>query len=302
MRMTTHVGVWCLVCLAGMFLLVAGAGAQEAKGPGAPNAEKLGWHLGCQAYSFNRFTFFEAIDKVNALGLKWIEAYPGQALSPEKRDVKFSHDASPLALEEVKLKLHSAGVTLINYGVVNLPNNEAECRKVFDFAKKMGIETIVSEPSDASKEAFDLIDRLCQEYDINVAIHNHPGSPKRPNYRYWDPKYVLQLCEGRSKHIGSCADTGHWMRSGVNPVEALKLLEGRVVSFHFKDLNKFGPSAHDVPWGTGEGDVDGMLAEVYRQGFKGVFSVEYEHNWENSVPEIAQGVAYFDQVAAKLAK
>ena len=31
---------------------------------GAPNAEKLGWRLGCQAYSFNRFTFFDAIDKI----------------------------------------------------------------------------------------------------------------------------------------------------------------------------------------------------------------------------------------------
>ena len=38
------------------------------------------------------------------------------------------------------------GITLVNYGVVGLPNNEAECRKVFDFAKEMGIETIVSEP------------------------------------------------------------------------------------------------------------------------------------------------------------
>ena len=158
----------------------------------------------------------------------------------------------------------------------------------------MGIETICSEPP---PEAFDLIDKLCQEYDISVAIHNHP----KPS-RYWDPDKVLEVCEGRSKYIGACADTGHWMRSGVNPLDALRKLEGRIVSFHFKDLNKSGGGAHDVPWGTGEGDVDGMLAEVYRQGFKGVFSAEYEHNWENSVPEIAQGVAYFDQVAAKLAK
>lgn len=50
-----------------------------------------------------------------------------------------------------------------------LPNDEAQCRKVFDFAKEMGIETIVSEPP---KEAFDLIEKLCEEYKINVAIHN----------------------------------------------------------------------------------------------------------------------------------
>ena len=45
---------------------------------GAPHAEKLGWRLGCQAYSFNKYTFYEAIDKVQSLGLHYIEAYPGQ--------------------------------------------------------------------------------------------------------------------------------------------------------------------------------------------------------------------------------
>ena len=40
-----------------------------------------GWRLGTQAYSFNRYTFFEAIEKTASLGLDWIEAYPGQTLS-----------------------------------------------------------------------------------------------------------------------------------------------------------------------------------------------------------------------------
>ena len=55
------------------------AAADLAKG--APNAEKLGWRLGCQAYSFNRFTFFEAVDKTASLGLHYIEGYPGQRIS-----------------------------------------------------------------------------------------------------------------------------------------------------------------------------------------------------------------------------
>ena len=84
------------------------------------------------------------------------------------------------------------------------------------------------------------------------------------------------------------------MRSGINPLEALKKLEGRVVSLHFKDLNEASPDAHDVPWGTGKADVKALLTELKRQGFKGVFSIEYEHNWENSVPDIAQCVANFD--------
>ncbi|MEK7993164.1 MAG: sugar phosphate isomerase/epimerase, partial [Planctomycetota bacterium] len=31
------------------------------------------WKLGMQAYSFNRFTFYEAVDKTKALEMKYIE-------------------------------------------------------------------------------------------------------------------------------------------------------------------------------------------------------------------------------------
>ncbi|MFC1554993.1 family 16 glycoside hydrolase [candidate division KSB1 bacterium] len=252
-----------------------------------------GWRLGTQAYTFNRFTFFEAIDKTASLGLDWIEAYPGQRLNSENRRVSFDHNIAAELRENVKAKLKDAGIRIINYGVVGLPNDEAECRKVFDFAKDMGIETIVSEPP---AEAFEMIDKLCQEYRIKVAIHNHPSpSP------YWDPEKVLEVTKGRSSWIGSCADTGHWMRSGVDPLEAIKKLEGRIVSVHLKDLNEFGSGdAHDVVWGTGKADLKAILAELDRQKFKGVFSIEYEYSWENNLPEIRPSVAYFNEVSGAL--
>ena len=51
---------------------------------GAPHAEKLGWRLGCQAWTFNRFTFYEAMDKTAELGLHFIEGYPNQSTSADK--------------------------------------------------------------------------------------------------------------------------------------------------------------------------------------------------------------------------
>ncbi len=254
-----------------------------------------GWKLGMQAYSFKEFTFYEAVDKNKALGMRYIEAYPGQGLSKEKPDVKADHNMSSRDKVEMLQKLRQAGVKLLNYGVVSLPNNEAECRKVFDFAREMGIETIVSEPPE---DAFGLIDRLCEEYEINVAIHNHP----KPS-RYWNPDTVMRVCDGRSKWIGACADTGHWCRSGVDPLEAVKKLgrAGRIRSLHFKDLNEFGNrDAHDCVWGTGISQAKAILTELDRQDFKGVFSIEYEHNWLNSMPEIAGCVAFFRKTAAEL--
>ena len=86
------------------------------------------WKLGMQAYSFNRFTFFEAVDKNAALEMKYIEAYPGQKLSKENPDVRTDHNMSAADRKIMKRKLRQAGVKLMNYGVVGLPNNEAECR------------------------------------------------------------------------------------------------------------------------------------------------------------------------------
>ncbi len=246
------------------------------------------WRLAVQAWTFNRFTFYEAVDKTASLGLKWIEAFPGQRLSKEESSAGFHHNMPAEMRERAKAKLKAAGLRVINYGVVGLPNNEEECRKVFDFAREMGIETIVSEPP---FEAFDLIDRLCKEYEINVAIHNHPAPS-----RYWNPDTVLANIEKRSRWIGACADTGHWARSGVKPVDALKKLEGRIVSFHLKDLSEFGKKkAHDVVWGTGKCEMDLILDEVRRQGFKGVFSIEYEHNWDKSLPDLRKCVEYFEK-------
>ncbi|OHB65970.1 MAG: hypothetical protein A2Y76_14715 [Planctomycetes bacterium RBG_13_60_9] len=276
----------------GMVLLVAGLGIC-ALGVTSAQAEE-NWRLGMQAYSFNRFTFFEAVDKTKALEMKYIEAYPGQKLSADLGDAGFDHNMTAEQKAAAKGKLQEAGVKLVNYGVVALPNNEAECRKVFDFAKEMGIETIVSEPPE---DAFEMIDKLCNEYKIGVAIHNHP----KPSH-YWNYETVLKVCAGRSKWIGSCSDTGHWTRSEIDPLVAIQALgkAGRIRSLHFKDLNKFGGDAHDVPWGTGVSKPKEILAELAKQGFKGTFSIEYEYNWLDSMPEIAQCVAFFRKTAAGL--
>lgn len=269
------------------FVLWSSWTGASAKGPE--------WKLAVQAYTFNRFTFFEAVDKAKAAGIGYIEAYPGQRLSPEKRNVSFDHNMSAETMAEVKAKLEKEGVKLVNYGVVGLGKDEAENRKVFDFAKAMGIETIVSEPDPA---CFDLLDKLVDEYKINVALHNHP----EPS-RYWNPDTVLAALKGRSKRIGACADTGHWMRSGVDPLEAVKKLEGRIISAHLKDLNEFGKKgAHDVIWGTGKGKAKEVLAELHRQGFKGVFSIEYEHNWDNSLPDVTECAKWFKKVTEELSK
>ena len=275
--------------LSGLMLMSVCSLLQAAPLDAHPDTEAYkGWRIGTQAWSFNRFSFYDAVDKTASLGMHYIEAYPGQSLTGEKNSPKMDFNMPAELREEVKAKLKDASVKVINFGVVGLPNDEAGARKVFEFAKAMGIETIVSEPT---PESVPMLDKLCQEYKINLAIHNHP----KPS-RYWDPQVVLDACKGSSNYVGACADTGHWVRSGLDPVECLKKLEGRIKSLHFKEIE----NGHDVPWGTAKARAKGLLEELHRQNFKGVFSIEYEYNWDNSLPEIRKCVEFFDAEAAKL--
>jgi sugar phosphate isomerase/epimerase len=244
------------------------APAQEAGKPSINYAamRKLGWRLSCQAWTFRELTAFDTIDTVHKLGIRYIEFFPGQKLSKEHPEAKLDENLSPELLNELLAKLKDANVKAVNYGVVGgLKNDEAGARKVFEFAKKLGLQTIVAEPTE---DAFPMLDKLCNEYNINIAIHDHP----KPSH-YWNPDTVLKVSEGRSKRIGSCADTGHWYRSGLVPVECMRKLEGRIISFHLKDLT---PEKRDTPWGEGACDIKGILTEAKRQGLRPVFSVEYE--------------------------
>jgi sugar phosphate isomerase/epimerase len=247
-----------------------------------------GFFIGCQAYSFNRFTVFEAIEKTAQCGGKVIEFYPGQKLSTNEPAVTWDHNASPETVQKVKDKLAQFKITAVNYGVVAVPKDEGGARKLFEFAKTMGLRAITTE----SVDSIDTIEKLVKEYDIMVGFHDHPKRPNNPGYKMWDPNYVLSVVKDRDPRIGSCADTGHWIRSGLKPVECLRILKGRIISSHLKDLNQMGPSAHDVPYGTGVADIPEILKELKSQNFEGNLSIEYEYHWENSTPEIGQCIGF----------
>jgi sugar phosphate isomerase/epimerase len=248
-----------------------------------------GFALGCQAYTFNRFSVLEAIEKTAQSGGKVIEFYPGQKLSPDQPEVKWDHNASAEVMEKVNAQLAKYHIKAVNYGVVAIPRDEAQARKIFEFAKKLGLYGITTE----SVESIETIEKLVKEYDVRVGFHDHPKRQNDPKYKLWDPNFVLSVVKDRDRRIGSCADTGHWVRSGLKPVECLRILKGRIISSHLKDLNEFGKiEAHDLPFGTGVSDVPAILDELKRQHFEGNISIEYEYNWDNSVPDVAQCIGF----------
>jgi sugar phosphate isomerase/epimerase len=281
----------------GIALHVPFAGIRAADvGRGAPHAEKLGWRIACCAYTFRKHPFAEAVQKTAALGLKCLEGFAWQPLSKADAKVQTNETMSSAARRQMKSILADHGVKFVSCYLSELPNKEDVCRKKFEWGKELGVEYFVAEPP---KDAFDLLARLCDEYQISLAVHNHP----KPHSVYWNPETVAEVCQGRTKRIGACGDSGHWVRSGLDPVECVKKLEGRLIGFHLKDLAEFGkPESHDVPWGTGKANIAGILAEVKRQGAKPVFGIEYERELPDAEleREVAQCIANFDDMASKL--
>ncbi len=275
---------------AGLASVLAGkpASAQLAKRNDRAS-EKLGIKLSLQCYTFRALTFFETVDEAAKMGIRYLEIYPGQKIQPSSNDT-MSWRMSAEDIAAVKKKLADAGgLKLIGYGVDGIPAEEAEARKMFEWAKLMGITVLVTETVPT-----EMHDKLCTEYNIRMALHNHPSS--------WPPDDVIKATKDHVKLIGSCSDTGHWMRRNLVPADQLKKLQGRVEHLHFKDLNQYG-NGEDLPWGTGQGDAKGMLTELKRQGYKGYASIEYEvgsvSDLESNLPKC---VAFFDATLTELSK
>ncbi len=244
-----------------------------------------GWFIGCQAYTFNRFSAFEAIAKTKEAGGNLIEFYPGQILKPGSKE-KVHHSMSAESIAELQAELKRQGVKAVNYGVVGA-NGPEEVNKIMAFAKKMGLYAVCTE----STEQIVAWEKAAIEHDIKVAFHEHGGSMDKPKYKVWHPLYILGVVESRDKRVGACADIGHWATSNLKSVECLRILSGRIISVHLKDKEKFGASPVVVA-GKGVVDVAACLEELKKQKFDGHISIEHEADWNDSVPQVKANIEF----------
>ena len=249
--------------------------------------------IAMQTWTFHKFTFAEALEKTRALGIHYVEAYPGQRLSPSLPETAtFGHTMNEEQIAWAKAELEKNGLEVVAYGVVSFDESQASMRAVFDFARKMGIQVINTEPDFADWKG---LEGMVKEYNIKVAIHNHP----LPS-RFALPQAVLDKVKGLDQRIGSGMDTGHWMRSGMEPLKAMAMLRGRIVHAHLKDLDLFNDpkKAKDVPLGSGKANIHDILAELTLQDYDGFLSIEHEREDElgNPSPSVAKGLEYLKSI------
>ena len=231
--------------------------------------------LGIQLYSLRGYPVDQALQHAKELGFEQVEFFSGM----------LPLDASAEQIAAMKDRVRELGMSISAHGVNAFGKDAAANRKTFEFAKALGIRNITADPE---PESFDSLNDLVQEFDIRIAIHNHG-----PRHRYNKAVDVLQAIEGRDERIGACADLGHYIRSGEQPTEVIRLLRGRLYGIHLKDFAEMKADTKGVVLGQGHLNVPAVFAALVRVGFPadGAMSLEYEENPENPIADIRECVS-----------
>ena len=251
-----------------------------------PKKQEHEFAIGIQSYSLRGFSVEDAIQHAGALGCAHMEFYSAH----------FDPASKPAEIESMKQTMGAAGMKMLGHGVNHFSADHEANRKLFVFAKAAGIKNLSADPD---PDAFESLDRLVKEFDIRIAIHNHG-----PNHRYNKALDVLDAVQPYDQRIGACADLGHYIRSGEDAVQVIRLLGDRLHGIHLKDFAEMKDKTHGVILGEGHLDVEGVFAALAHVKFPkdGCLSLEYEENEKDPIDDIRQCLAIAHKAAAKVTR
>lgn len=241
------------------------------------------FRMGMQSYTLRNFPLDKALDTMQALGIETVEFF--DAHYPSK-----SNDEQISAMNQ---KLTSHKLKVLSHGVHGFSKDHEANRRLFEFARRAGVRNLTADPSE---DSFDSLDKLVAEFDIRIAIHNHG-----PGARYDKIASVLNAIKNRHPNIGACADLGHYIRSGEDPVRAINLLEGRLYGIHLKDFDAPRGDAKGCILGKGVLDVAATFKALEKVGLPAdaCLALEYEENPNDPTEDLKQSLAAAEAAAQK---
>jgi len=239
--------------------------------------------LGVASYSTRKFTLDQTLEMAKALGVT----------SMTFKDVHIPRTGTPDATRVLREKIVAAGITIMGGGTITLPNDPAEIRRNFEYAKAAGFPLIFTSPDPA---ALDTIEQMAKEYDIKVAIHNHG-----PEDKWWPrPQDAYAAVKSRDSRLGLCIDVGHTLRTGTDPVAACRECKDRLYDMHVKDLAVKTDRDSQVAVGRGLIDFPALFRTLLDIGYQGQVGLEYEIHEDDPLPGMIESLAYERGVLAAL--
>jgi inosose dehydratase len=230
-----------------------------------------GFKLGAQSYTFRDFDLEQTLKRMKNLGLHYVEFFQKHA----------PLNSSPRQIEALLRLCKEYDIKPLAWGVQSFSKDTDANRKVFEFGKALGVKMFSASPS---KDAFDSLDKLCEEYKIAVGIHPHGPVGKDKLDQWYSAEIILKAVKDHHPLIGSCLDTGHLIRAAqlgkqLDPVQQIRLMGKRNHGLHLKDHDNKRHT--DVVFGKGVLDVPAVLKALREVEFAGMMSIEYEANSRN---------------------
>jgi inosose dehydratase len=250
-----------------------------------------GLKVGVATYTVRELPIEEAIKGIQRVGLKYV------SIKNVKTHVDLSHTT-----EERKQRakmFRDAGLIPLSVGNVGMKNDEADMRRAFEYARDVGVPTMVCSPA---RDAGDLnkwvssLDKLVKEFDIKLAIHNHGPEDKL----FPSPYDIWKAVEKYDKRIGLCIDVGHTARANVDPAESILKCRERLYDVHMKDISAMGDHNTPIEGGRGILNTKSILAALLKINYQGLVGFEYEKDGKDPVPGLAESVGYVKGVLAGL--
>ena len=259
------------------FGTAAAAAAWAALGKSAAAAPPIGGplKLGVASYSMREFPLDKALEWAKFLGVTHMTF----------KDVHIPRTDPPETTRAIAAKIKAAGITIMGGGTITLPNDPAQIKKDFEYAKNAGFPLIFTSPDPA---ALDVIEQMAKTYDIKVAIHNHG-----PEDKWWPrPQDAYAAIKSRDKRLGLCIDVGHTLRTGTDPVQACRETRDRLYDMHVKDLTVKTDRDSQVAVGRGLIDFPALFKTLIAIGYQGQVGLEYEINAKDPLPGMIESIAY----------
>jgi sugar phosphate isomerase/epimerase len=270
---------------ASVALAFGGAARAGSSGSAEPDDPYHPFKMGLQSYSLRGYRtgghadMQKALAVTRQLGLHYWESYTAHV--PIIPNVQ--------GMSQLKREIEAAGVKVVGYGVIPLTKDATATRRIFDFAKAMGLEYISASPQEG---AFDLLDKLVEETGVAVGIHNHG-----PGDRYAKIDTIAKAIKDHHPKIGCCIDTGHFLRSKEDPRDAIEAFGTRVYGVHLKDVK-------DAKTFTilGQGDLRTVdfLKALAKNKYNYCLAIEYEENPADPVKDIEACLAFTRKAIADI--
>lgn len=266
--------------LVGAGLIAAVGWAEKGSAARAQGAagNRDSWHglkVGVASYTLRKVSQDVCIKDIQRTGLKYVSI----------KDMHLPFNTTAAQRKEMAQKFKDAGITPLSCGNVGMKNDEANIRTAFEYARDIGVPTIVCAPP---KDALPILDKMVKEFDIKIAIHNHGPEDKT----FPSPNEVWDAVQPFDKRVGLCIDVGHTARAQVDPAEAILKCRERLYDMHFKDISNTTPKGSPVEVGRGVLNIQAMLESALKIHYPYLLSFEYEKNDDDPLPGLMECVGY----------